>query len=394
VNNLTTQLARAIAAADAAVGVHQHHDGLTGTDLAAVALNYANMIANASALLAPAAAATAASLAGLGPAGASGCTERNVSVCPATAPLRRRRGVQQSVGVVLVLYNPLAAARTEVVAVPVPTSAVEVLPMADMNSRTGGGGAAAATVEYEVLPSIMADARRGMAWTLFIKVTIKPLALMRLMLRPATEGGQRSAAVVAEEQDLPDVMATRASRGIIDLTSAGGGGPSVAVDAQTGMLLSVDGQPVRCSLAFYTPAVGSNRSHGWGDTDDCSSAYAFRPMPGVPKAAYGPSESPPKVYRGSIVQQSHVVVDEAAGIELAVRVVAGDSSVQLISQLGPLDVSNGYGQEAVMELSAPISSGASWRTDANGLFMMPRVRRTNASGFFPGYVVAEPEAQN
>ena len=43
---------------------------------------------------------------------------------------------------------------------------------------------------------------------------------------------------------------------------------------------------------------------------------------------------------------------------------------------------------------APWSSGAEWRTDANGLFMMQRIRRTNSSGFFPGYVVAEKEAQN
>ena len=77
------------------------------------------------------------------------------------------------------------------------------------------------------------------------------------------------------------------------------------------------------------------------------------------------------------------------------RVVAGDTSVHLVSQLGPLDTSNGFGQEAVVEFRAPsVTSGAAWRTDANGLFMMQRTRRTNSSGFFPGYVVAEPEAQN
>ena len=42
--NSEPALASAIAAIDASVGVHQHHDGLTGTDLEAVAANYANMI--------------------------------------------------------------------------------------------------------------------------------------------------------------------------------------------------------------------------------------------------------------------------------------------------------------------------------------------------------------
>ena len=100
------------------------------------------------------------------------------------------------------------------------------------------------------------------------------------------------------------------------------------------------------------------------------------------------------VYKGKIVQQTHVVVNAAAGIEMAVRVSAGDSSVQLISQLGPLDISNGYGQEAVMEIRAAIGSDAQFQTDANGLFMMQRMRRTNTSGFFPGYAVMEPESQN
>ena len=97
--------------------------------------------------------------------------------------------------------------------------------------------------------------------------------------------------------------------------------------------------------------------------------------------------APATVYRGRLVQQSHAVVDAAAGVELAVRVAAGDASVQLIAQLGPLDVSNGYGQEAVLELRTPIASAGAWQTDANGLFMMERARRSNTTGFFDGYVL-------
>ena len=372
--NLTQQLARAIAAADAAVGVHQHHDGLTGTDLAFVALNYANMIANATALVAPAAAATAATLVGLPATGASGCMEMNQSVCPATAPLQENKPIS------VVLYNSLGASRTEVIAVPVPVSGVEVV------------DSSGAAVPYEVHPSIMVAAkgptggRSGYPWTLFMKAVLGPLETMRLTLRPAAKGKEKPP-VVGEPAAAVSVG------GVIPLRVETGA--SVTVDAQTGMLTHCAGQAVNCSLEYYTPAVGSNKSHGWGNTDDCSTAYAFRPMPGVPKKTYGPATTAPTVYRGKLVQQTHVVVDEAAGIELAVRVVAGDSSVHLISQLGPLDISNGFGQEAVIVFQAPaVASGASWRTDANGLFMMQRTRRTNSSGFFPGYVVAEPEAQN
>jgi hypothetical protein len=63
-------------------------------------------------------------------------------------------------------------------------------------------------------------------------------------------------------------------------------------------------------------------------------------MPGVPRKPYGPSpDSVVKVYKGKIVQQTHTVINAAAGVELAVRVTAGDTSVQLITKLGPLDTS-------------------------------------------------------
>jgi len=117
-------MAAAIAAADAAVGVHQHHDAMSGTDLAFVAQNYVQMLSTASGLVTRAAAATAANIAGEGPnatAGASGCEQRNISVCPATGPLAA------GTDVVLLLFNPLGQTRSEVVAVPVPVPGVVVV---------------------------------------------------------------------------------------------------------------------------------------------------------------------------------------------------------------------------------------------------------------------------
>ena len=117
-------------------------------------------------------------------------------------------------------------------------------------------------------------------------------------------------------------------------------GASAAVDSTTGSLISIADQPVNCSLEYYTPAPGTNQTHGWQAANPCSTAYGFRPMPGVPRKPYGPSpDSVVKVYKGKIVQQTHTVINAAAGVELAVRVTAGDTSVQLITKLGPLDTS-------------------------------------------------------
>ena len=189
---------------------------------------------------------------------------------------------------------------------------------------------------------------RGFAWTLFVKATLKPLETAKITLRP--KPGRQP---VAPEPH------TAASTAPIKLAVAHGA--EATVDPSSGSLLSIGDTAVNCSLEYYTPAVGSPKSHGWGNTDDCSTAYAFRPMPGVPVKPFGPDlDASPRVYRGALVQQSHVVVDAAAGVELAVRVLAGDDSVHLVGSFGPLDVSNGFGQEAVVRLGTGTASAGQW----------------------------------
>ena len=363
-------IATAIAGIDASVGVHQHHDGLTGTDLEYVALNYANMIANATAALAPASAAAATRVAGLGDqatSAAAGCPERNVSVCPATA-----KALQEENGQIeAVLFNPLAHSRTEVVAIPVPVATVEAVDSMAKRDQS----ASTLPVEYEVHPSIMAATDGGLPFTLFVAIPLKPFETRTVTLRRTS---------TAKSLVRGDVLAPQ--QGVISLSVPTGA--SAAVDSTTGSLVSIADQPVNCSLEYYVPAPGTNETHGWEAANPCSTAYGFRPMPGVPRKPYGRSpDSVVTVYKGKLVQQTHTVVNAAAGVELAVRVSAGDASVQLITKLGPLDVSNGYGQEAVMEFYVPsIGSAGHFQTDANGLFMMQRTRRDNTSGFFP-YVV-------
>lgn len=75
-----------------------------------------------------------------------------------------------------------------------------------------------------------------------------------------------------------------------------------------------------------------------------------------------------------------------------VRVLADDPSVHLITATGPLDISNGLGQEAVLRVQSSIRSRGRWSTDANGLQMVERVRRDNTSR--ANYSVYEPAAQN
>ena len=364
----------AVAAVDASVGVHQHHDAMSGTDLVAVADNYRQMMIVADELAVPASAAAAATLSGTAAAAAAlftGCVQSNVSVCAGTTPL------QQGKALTLVLFNPLGSTRSDVISIPVPVAGISV---------SGASG----EVASEVHEAIFVDRTQPHAhnFTLFVNVSLAPLGLLNLRLTPLeTKNAELVRWMVA-----PSVVALSAP-----------GGATATVDGATGALSSVAGRPVASSLEYYVPNAGSNTSHGYSQGGACSSAYAFLPMPGG-TTPFNNGGAVVRVARGKLVQQTHAAIDPKAGVELAVRVVAGDASVRLLAKLGPLDTSNGVGQEAVIILDCCKSQadvcpfGHSWVTDANALQMIERTWRDNSTSpktaMGTPYVVWEPEAQN
>jgi hypothetical protein len=85
------------------------------------------------------------------------------------------------------------------------------------------------------------------------------------------------------------------------------------------------------------------------------------------------------------------MVDTASAASLLVRVAAAEPTVELRPSAGPLDVSNGVGQEMMLRVRAPsIRTNGEWWTDSNGLQLMKRTRLQNTST----YKVYEPVAQN
>ena len=134
-------------------------------------------------------------------------------------------------------------------------------------------------------------------WTLFVRVEMTPLELQSLVIELAP--GRRPI------ESTPSSASAAAGAAVVELTVAGGA--TASVDAATGALLAVGSQKVVSSLEYYTPAPGTNHSHGWGNTEDCSTAYAFRPMPGVPAKPYTTrgGEPMPTVTKGVLVQQVH-----------------------------------------------------------------------------------------
>ena len=357
----------AIGMATAALGLHQHHDAITGTDYAAVADDYAARMARARTRLLAESAAAAGVAAGLPPSSSramAACEQANVSICSATQPLAAGEPVY------LLVFNPIAsmghagASLAAVVEVPVPTPRVSA-----MDARSGR------RFQSEAHRAFLRDAHHGMPYTLFVRLAyddLPALDLATLLLAP-----NASASAIT-----PKVLPRNT---VVQLGSADT--PNVWVNTTSGQLTG----PLTSETAFYTPKMGHHGSQIFHDP--CASAYVFRPVEKEP-SRFG---DPPHVLAslGSLVQQTYAPVDAASGVELVVRVTAGmgDASVSLLTAYGPLAPADGAGSEAVLRVARRglRSEGVFW-TDANGLQLMQRKRRENATGV--NYTVFEPIAQN
>lgn len=349
-------LNQGIAAMAAAVGIHQHHDAITGTNRDYVADDYVNKMTLAAEELQPSAAESAAVAAGLQADGAMACDERNVSVCAATESL-----LHNGTTTVLV-FNSLAQRRTEVIEVPVPVSTV--------GARDTSGGKA---LRCEVHAAFLKDAERGHSWSAFILVE----DLAPLESRAITITSGNGCTLVASEKMAADAKASLTGDGAI----------TASVSGATGGLTTLGDVQVTSALEYYEPEMSG--PHGSKkDTTSCASSYALRPH--GQRLAY-PSPTEVLLSRGELVQQSFSEL-QVSGAAQVVRVSAGVSAVQLLHAVGPLDISNGLGQEPVLRVSAPaINSKSLFYTDSNGLEMTRRVRRMED---WDNKTLNEPVSQN
>jgi len=277
----------------------------------------------------------------MGADGAGFCDERNVSVCAATQSLA------QDGTATLIVFNPLAVKRTEVVEVPVPVSDVGAI-----------GALLNDELRCEVHRAFLADSERGHSFSLFILVEdLAPLESRAITIVPG-----KGCNLVTAEKLAADATAPLTAEGAV----------TASVCGTTGGLTAVGDVQVASALEYYEPEMSDK--HGTKkDTSSCASSYALRTR--GDRLAY-PSPAAVLLSRGELVQQSFSDLG-TSGAAQGVRVSAGDSAVQLLHGVGPIDISNGLGQEPVLRVSAPaIDSKSVFYTDSNGLEMMRRVRRT------------------
>ena len=349
-----------------ALGVAQHHDGVSGTAKQAVTFDYAKRLSVGGV------SADAAVQAGLGKlltkSGGDApafryCPNANTSVCPATA---------DSKNIVVALYNPLARPRTELVRIPVSSSAATV-------SDNSGKAIASEVVALGTNPAYTSDSlpyevrfRAQVAGlginTFFVQSSSSPSASPS----PSSADGEAAHRHGRHLSWLPKARAERLPRAPAPPTNAasisneywkidfdGNGLVSQLTDVASGAVT-----PLRQNFFWYHSFQENNQQN--------SGAYIFRPADpndaGTPVA----TSATVSVVTGAV--SSEAVQTFAPWLLQRVRLVNGSRAIEMEYTVGPIPIGDGQGKEIVTRYSTGLASNGTWYTDSNGREWQKRVR--------------------
>ena len=375
-----------------ALGVVQHHDAVTGTEMQHVAFDYAARIHRGAAA---ADSGLDAALRHLVPSSATRewarCELLNVSLCAPTQKATWRldsaadsaaagaaggaAGTSGGDPLLFAVYNPLAQPVTALLSLPISTAAASV--------RAHDGSALAVQVVPSLHPVTNYDQENGAAapFTALVEVELPPVSLTPMTLT-ATKHTAAPAAASTPAVAAPFRMANAhlaldfdARGALVSVTRSAGGR-----DAGGGRSLV----PTPVSLAIepraYIPHHSVPNFHGPRGADQPSGAYIFRPNS---TAAPLRPDGAPRTYQivgdaDSLVQEVRQVWSDWVNVTL--RLSRSARSIEMIVTAGPLPATNGT--ELIMHMASNISSHGEMFSDANGREMQRRLRDKRPSWNF------------
>ncbi|KAF2071815.1 hypothetical protein CYY_006876 [Polysphondylium violaceum] len=353
-----------------AMGVAQHHDAVSGTEMQHVADDYAMRLAigNEQSLLALN--KVIGQLLVSKPGGGSNanivpsftfCPLINQSICPSTDVL------SSGVSVPVVFYNSLSWTRTDHVVIPIPIANVVV---------SDNSGNVQSQVTYT--PS-------G-AYQLEFYVYIPPLGYSSFVISPSSSA-----------EDLEKY--THLSKETVYQSHQPLGGAnsniilendyiSVEFDGATGDIQSITNKSSNAQLAiqqdyqFYLPSLGDELSN------QCSGAYIFRPI-GENTYSYNNQSAQIKSANGPVV--SYITRYWSDTMIQTYKLYANSEHLDIEEVIGPIDISDGTGKEVISRYTTNLNTNSKWYSDANGMEMQQRTLNYRPSW---NYTIEEPISGN
>ena len=358
-----------------ALGVVQHHDAVTGTEMQHVAFDYAARLHKGVAHAAPSVSTAIATLAAGGQW--EQCALLNVSVCAPTQGIARRDGAVR-----VAVYNPLAQTLSTVLSLPVN--------QAQGLTLTDSKGAKVTTTVVEAphpVTNYEPDNRAVAApYAMYFAAELPPLSLTTYTLTSAKD----VAHVAATPPTRAEVAATPSSDGVRPdaAVTLSNGHITLSFDGATGALISMKNDesgvstPLTLTPLSYKPHVKKKSGHG---SDQPSGAYIFRPNASASLAAgaapihfeYKPADGQSKAVQ--YVRQSW-----APWLNISIYLKDGARHAEVVVTAGALPLAT----ELIVRFASHVQSNGTMYTDANGREMLERKKN-----FRPSWTLNQTEQQ-
>ncbi|XP_069699537.1 lysosomal alpha-mannosidase-like [Periplaneta americana] len=317
-----------------AMGVMQHHDAVTGTELLHVAKDYSRLLTDA---FEDARGSAKNSLNQLIAGDATNnvevfnCLELNVSSCDLTENQEKY---------VVTVYNPLSHEVDHFVRLPVPSA---------MYTVQGPDGALQTTQMVPIPKEVLNSPERKNS------IATHDLVFKAENLPPL---GFRSYYVTKTSDAFEEVQPSS------DLFI--GKGLEIAIDETTGLVKTLTNNgveiPVAQNFFYYNSFAADNQAS--------SGAYLFRPD--------GTSNTPISdsanivVYKGDIVDEIHQTFSDWAS--QVVRIYHEENHVEFEWLVGPIPTDDGIGKEVVSQFTTNLDTQGLFYTDSNGRELLERKR--------------------
>lgn len=349
-----------------ALALAQHHDAVSGTERQHVAADYAKRISigydEAESLVASVLALLVnqkSSSHVINPVtGFQQCPLLNISYCPPSeATLANGKSM------VIVVYNPLAWKREEVIRIPVSTAEVFVQDSSgkEIESQLLPISNITLSIRKKYVKAYVGTAPAGdLKYWLAFPVSVPPIGFGTYVVSSPKHTGHISTISTEFRSEESTNNSIEVGQGNLKLLySADEGKLTQYVNNRNLVTTSVEQ-----SYSFYSGYVGDDKD------SQASGAYVFRPNGSFPIKS--DQQASFTVLRGPILDEVHQQINPWAS--QIVRIYKEKEHAEVEFTIGPIPVDDGLGKEVITQFSTTMTTNKTFYTDSNGRDFIKRIR--------------------
>ncbi|KAK7311284.1 hypothetical protein RJT34_09318 [Clitoria ternatea] len=348
-----------------ALAIAQHHDAVSGTERQHVAADYALRLSRGYVEAERLVASALAFLInqrlrshGVPVTDFQQCPLLNVSYCPPSEATLASGKI-----LMIVVYNPLAWKREEVVRIPVSTVDVVVQDSSgkEIESQLLPLSNASLNIREHYVKAYVGKAPGGKLnhWLAF-PVSVPPLGFSTYIVSNSKETGHSSTISKMHLSEGSTNKSIEVGQGNLKLIySADEGKLTQYVNSRTLVAASVEQ-----SYSYYSGNDGTDKD------PQASGAYVFRPNGSFPiKSDHQVSLT---VVRGPILDEVHQQLNP--WVSQITRIFKAKEHAEIEFTVGPIPVDDGIGKEIITQFTTTIKTNKTFYTDSNGRDFIRRIR--------------------